>query len=300
MAVLSLLQVFAPYAPVELLAKKEDAARALKALRHLLLGDEAPERGETKAPAPRAAPWSAGSRVAVLGAAAAAAGAALVLANARSVLSHAPSGPRPELEVVRIDDALDAFENVGDERIPELAGIDIYQENVPDGPGRSRVTHFARIVRRNDESKHDAIVRLRRWLETIPLPPDARFGIEDVAEFDSDTFRSTIVGARTHVLRGPSVLRTEDITDAEAVLDPDRPPAYVLVTLSPQGARRFEDCTREWTQRRLAILIDGEINSAPVVKTAIKGGRLSITMGAGDPGKQLSEAKDLAQSLRGR
>ena len=92
--------------------------------------------------------------------------------------------------------------------------------------------------------------------------------------------------------------------DAVAVA-PDNRHAYsqeasVQVTLSPESAARFEDATRGWVDRRIAILIDDKVNSAPVVKSAIGGGHISITMGsAGDPALHLVEAKRLARALGG-
>jgi preprotein translocase subunit SecD len=51
-------------------------------------------------------------------------------------------------------------------------------------------------------------------------------------------------------------------------------------------------------QRRFAIILDDVINSAPVIKTKIGGGRASITMGAGDPDQQLQNAEKLEMVLR--
>jgi len=75
---------------------------------------------------------------------------------------------------------------------------------------------------------------------------------------------------------------------------------YVSVTLSPAGAKRFERATREWMHRRMAIELDGVIDSAPVIKTAIGGGHLSISLGAGDPEEHMAAARHLADSLRPR
>ena len=80
----------------------------------------------------------------------------------------------------------------------------------------------------------------------------------------------------------------------------DEPDVSVSVTFSPEGARRFEDLTREWTMRRTAIVLDDEINSAPIIKTAITGGRMSLSLGQGDLGQKIAEAKQLARGLRGR
>ena len=56
--------------------------------------------------------------------------------------------------------------------------------------------------------------------------------------------------------------------------------------------------TTEWLERRMAIVIDDHVDSAPVIRSPIRGGRLTITMGAGEPDKQLADARLLAASLR--
>lgn len=89
------------------------------------------------------------------------------------------------------------------------------------------------------------------------------------------------------------------------VIPPDRratrPEApRVNLQLTPEGARRFEDFTAANVKRRLAILVDGRVVSAPVIFTRIPGGNVSITMGTGDPEQQLADARRLARELAGR
>src|SRR5262245_57038912 len=76
------------------------------------------------------------------------------------------------------------------------------------------------------------------------------------------------------------------------------PEVYVAISFSPAGADRFEEVTGANVQRRFAIILDDVINSAPVIKTKIGGGRASITLGGGDPEKQLKDAKKLEMVLR--
>jgi preprotein translocase subunit SecD len=73
---------------------------------------------------------------------------------------------------------------------------------------------------------------------------------------------------------------------------------YVAVTFSPAGADRFEEVTGANVQRRFAIILDDEIDSAPVIRTKIGGGRASITLGSGDPEQQLAQARQLELVLR--
>jgi preprotein translocase subunit SecD len=68
---------------------------------------------------------------------------------------------------------------------------------------------------------------------------------------------------------------------------------YVELILSDRGAREFEEITSENVGRKLAIVLDGKVFSAPVIREKIAGGRASIT-GSFD----IKEARDLAIVLR--
>ena len=73
---------------------------------------------------------------------------------------------------------------------------------------------------------------------------------------------------------------------------------YVTITLTAEASSRFEQATRGWVQRRLALMVDGMIMTAPIVKSAIGGGHVSITVTPGTPEKELEEAEELARNLR--
>jgi preprotein translocase subunit SecD len=68
---------------------------------------------------------------------------------------------------------------------------------------------------------------------------------------------------------------------------------YVELILSDRGSREFEQITSENVGRKLAIVLDGKVFSAPVIREKIAGGRASIT-GNFD----IKEARDLAIVLR--
>jgi len=63
--------------------------------------------------------------------------------------------------------------------------------------------------------------------------------------------------------------------------------------LDARGAKQFGDATTRFTKRRLAIVLDGSVESAPEIREPITGGRGQIT-GRFD----LNEASDLANVLR--
>jgi len=68
---------------------------------------------------------------------------------------------------------------------------------------------------------------------------------------------------------------------------------YVAVTFDAKGAREFERITEENVKKRMAIVLDNTIYSAPVIQERISGGRAQIT---GSFSTQ--EANDLAIVLR--
>ncbi len=297
---LAYLQVFAPYAPAQIVVARADAERAAARLAEVLEGEAgAKVEPATPAAAVSVEPWSPPARTRALAFAALAA-SVLTIVHHEGIGAPRATGPRAKLEIVRVDDATDPLGDVRDEDLPEGAGLSIFAENVPAGPGRVQQVHYARVVPRDGESMAAARARFASWLASVTVPPDARFGVEELDDYDPDAARSTAIGWRSVLLTGDPVLGTDDVVEAYAGLDSrsaDPPLAYVGVTLSSSAAGRFEEATRAWTGRRLAIVVDDVVTSAPVVKSAIAGGRLTVTMGAGDPDKAMAEAKDLARRL---
>jgi preprotein translocase subunit SecD len=85
----------------------------------------------------------------------------------------------------------------------------------------------------------------------------------------------------------------DTITDAKVSRGGQFGNPYVLVTFDSRGARQFADLTSRNVKRRLAIVLDGKVQSAPVIQEAITGGEASITGNF-----TMAEAKDLAVVLR--
>jgi preprotein translocase subunit SecD len=70
-------------------------------------------------------------------------------------------------------------------------------------------------------------------------------------------------------------------------------PPYVAITLTGRGAEIFERLTGDHVNERLAIVLDGRVQSAPVIRDRIGGGRAVI-----EGNFTLDEARDLAIVLR--
>jgi preprotein translocase subunit SecD len=101
-------------------------------------------------------------------------------------------------------------------------------------------------------------------------------------------------GGRTPYLVEKPVLVTGDVvTDATVRPGGRLEGPYVAVDLDARGAQIFDTITAENVGRELAIVLDGTVYSAPVIKERIPGGHVQIT------GRfSISEAHDLAIVLR--
>ncbi len=93
-------------------------------------------------------------------------------------------------------------------------------------------------------------------------------------------------------LEKDALLTGEDVVDARPGFD-QMNQAYVTLNFNNRGATIFERLTGENVGRRMAIVLDGKVYSAPNIRERITGGRASIS---GD--FTTSQAQDLALVLR--
>lgn len=94
-------------------------------------------------------------------------------------------------------------------------------------------------------------------------------------------------------------LTGEDLKDAFVQMNRQFNEPYVSLSFNPRGAKIFADVTGKYTKKRLAIVLDGIVNSAPYIKSKIVGGHAQIELGAARAGSTvLQEARDIALTLR--
>jgi len=98
---------------------------------------------------------------------------------------------------------------------------------------------------------------------------------------------------RLYVLEDPAFLTGDMLEDAIANRDPQYNQAIVNFELSRAGGRKFADFTGQHVGDFLAIVLDGEVMSAPVIRDRI-GARGQIELG----NSPMDEARDLALVLR--
>jgi preprotein translocase subunit SecD len=216
------------------------------------------------------------------------------------------------LEFKMLDDETDFFGPLREklQKQPELMpeGLTFYQETVSagrdaDGEVRQRTTTYAQLEKRKGETLAQTLQRFREWTATLPVPEDREIGFEIVRRtVDEVTLKEEEVGFRTYYLKARAEVTGDQVNDAAAQSDQGQGQGlggwHVALTFNDAGGKAFGKITSANVKRRFAIILDGRVESAPVIQSAITGGHAQITMGSGDPEIQLRDARKLELVLR--
>jgi hypothetical protein len=293
----SMLPWIGPVAPTLIMVHAADVGRAREVLARVLppgAREPEPVADDAHAPIVAARPRRMFVQAGIAFGVVVVASAALI--KLASFNPETAPARRASLQLRYVDDAAGVrlFEGIA---LP--SGGAKLEEHAPNGPGDSVTTQFVRIVPAEGETLDAARARLVAWSAGVAVPPECQLGVTPWFELDDEDGDREQAGWRTMVLRGDPVLTEHDVQDAFARQEPDTDRVVVSITLTPDGGLRFEDATRRWKLRRIAIVVDGVIMSAPVVQSVIIGGALQITMGGGTHERRLAEAKELAAALGG-
>lgn len=323
-AAASLLPLVGPVAPTWLLVAQGDVHRARAVLGAVLpdapsgtvaLAADAPDACDpTKEGAASGAPsWSLPGR-SVLGALF----VALVVAFGLGQLAAAPSAlerttldeggaypaesrpsGRASLQITHVLDDADALAPLlaAPDTLPQGARIERENVHRGDDMGVASYVVFERVA---GEPLDATLARARSWAKGVAMSPDEVIGLAPIEGIDDATEQVVQTGFRTYVLEGTPILGEADVAQAEASLSGGaiREPV-VVIELTPEAAGRFEQATARAIRRRLAIVVDGLVVSAPLVMSAIPGGMVQITMGNASPDPS-ADAKRLAARLAPR
>lgn len=135
------------------------------------------------------------------------------------------------------------------------------------------------------------------WAYEKDLEKLARF-VETLTQYVQG--KSVLIGKgekegifRTYVLAPSSQLTGAYLKDARVRMNSITNEPYVVISLNSEGAKIFEKLTSENVGRRLAIVLEGKVFSAPVIRERIGGGVASI-----EGRFTIEEARELAAVLR--
>ena len=140
-----------------------------------------------------------------------------------------------------------------------------------------------------------ALNALESFVSTLKLPPDRMVGYELVEIKNNNIIKRRYW--RTHIVWAKAGVTGDHLTRAMVLFDRRNRP-YVSIEFDSVGAKLFERVTEKNVGEYMAIMLDNQVFSAPVIKERIAGGRARITLGGAKPTREvLKEAQSLVTVL---
>jgi preprotein translocase subunit SecD len=202
-------------------------------------------------------------------------------------------GRTAQLEFKIVDDGTEYMKKVA-AAVPKDVGIDVVPESWTEkDSGKQHEDVYLRSKSRDTLQKFfDGLTG------ELALPPDHEIGYEE-EQARSETGEATPDKYwRTFFLHRRAALTGEYLSNADQTWDQQTGRPEVSFEFDRQGAAISERMTGDNIGRKMAILLDDKITSAPVIEGRI-GARGRITLGGfGDPFAMQQEAKDLVAVLR--
>ena len=226
----------------------------------------------------------------------------LDLQGGTAVVLTAPEGTDPELIQVATEIMTRRIEDFGAVQEPDIAisGDDTVVVQLPGVEDEQRAIEAV---------GQTGLLSFRPVLESFT--PEQAPEVTEVDDISMDAYLlDTQEGFADQVLHvGPAALEGSDVAEALPLFDTNSGVWAVSLDLTAQGGNKFAALTAEAAsfpvgdpRRQIAIVLDGEVMSAPSVNpdvspsTGITGGSALITVGTNAEAQQ--EAQDLALTLR--
>ncbi len=145
--------------------------------------------------------------------------------------------------------------------------------------------------------RSDKKSELVRFVRSQALPEDLLVAYEKVEVKDPGTGRVKESFWRTYNLTARADLTGDNLSRAGVGFGQKGEPV-VNLEFDSRGAKTFSDLTEKNVGNLMAILLDDDVNSAPVINERIGGGRAQITLGRGtNPAQMMEDAKSLVTVL---
>jgi preprotein translocase subunit SecD len=210
----------------------------------------------------------------------------------QTIIMDIPDNDRDQIEKLAVDQALETIRN----RIDQfgVAEPDIRRQ------GENRILIQLPGIKETQRAKDligkTALLEFKLVDDTQSLdnalkgnPPPGREILYKIDE-DPQTQRTS---KTPFLLKKRTLLTGAYLTDARVQIDSQFNEPYVSINFDKKGARIFERITGDNVDKRLAIVLDNNVYSAPVIQEKIAGGQARIT------GRfTTEEARDLAIVLR--
>lgn len=137
----------------------------------------------------------------------------------------------------------------------------------------------------------EIVDRLNQAL-TGKIPVDG----EVLFELERDPVTKEVVSSTPYLLKKRAEVTGDMLRNAQVGISNNEP--HVALSFNKIGTKNFAEITKANVGKRLAIVLDGVISTAPVIQGPIPNGEAQITLGFGNYDSLLKEAEDLALLLR--
>ncbi len=159
------------------------------------------------------------------------------------------------------------------------------------------LVQLAGIKTAEDEQRARELISRSAKLELMAVDEDRAARVNSMGKSDAASYGDVILDDATnpnikHLVREIPILDGGMLTDANVGFDQNNRP-LITFTLNAEGAQIFGDFTAKSVGKRLAVVLDGKVYSAPVINERIGGGSGQIS-----GNYTVMEAKDLSIALR--
>jgi len=153
------------------------------------------------------------------------------------------------------------------------------------------------IKTQEDEQRIRELIARAAHLQLMAVDEDRAARVMTMSPNEAKSYGDVILPdvyneKQKYLLRQIPVLDGSMLTDAKVGFDKNNQPV-INFTLNGQGAKIFGDFTAKAVGKRMAVVLDNKVYSAPVIRERIGGGRVQISGSF-----TINEAHDLAIALR--
>ncbi len=198
-------------------------------------------------------------------------------------------GNRINVQLPGMDNMQQAVAAIGTTAVLEFMLVD--EEIKPDQVEKMLLDAREKL----DSATYDDDAALSDWLrrkQIDPLPEGDILLWQYQKDVQGKEMRVSALAVKDQV-----EITGDDINDAHVSMNQYNEP-YVALEFKPVGGKTFAKLTGANVGKRFAIVLDGKMRSAPVIREKIAGGRASIEMGGGGYQEQLADASVLSLVLR--
>lgn len=203
-------------------------------------------------------------------------------------------GRTAQLEFKMVDDENDFMDKVA-AKVETNSGI-LVRTDTYDGRQHGAIS-YTYLEARNKDTLKKFLDRLPSMDLKVPSTHQILMGEEEATDEKGNPLPDKIW--KTYLVKSRTELTGDYLTDAVVQFNDRTKQPEVGITLDTAGATIFEKLSGDNIGRRMAIVLDDTVNSAPVFNSRIPGGRAVITLGGSRDAMQIQEeARDLASVLR--